>query len=194
MPDSISLSATYRRVARGWPLEELTDVYRMALARGSQTAGEESYTHPIGPLSSAIPELVRLAAAAHILHVVPSSASDRTAEGIEIVEQLLGTLAETDAVALRLCRVALECSDRADPADEWVSHALEQAADALPHVAYTARPPSLIEHAEDATRCVAVAINDAHVDPPAAPRAIADALSHLLVVCVFADIADRLRI
>ena len=51
------------------------------------------------------------------------------------------------------------------------------AADALARVSYTASPPSLINHAEDAARWVAVAIDQAHADPPSAPRAIADALA-----------------
>ena len=52
-------------------------------------------------------------------------------------------------------------------------------------------PPSLTIHAEEAARWVAVAIDQAHDGPPA-PRAIADALGHLLVVCGFADLAyDR---
>jgi hypothetical protein len=89
---------------------------------------------------------------------------------------------------LYLCDVALESADRADPVDEWVSHAVEHAADVLPEVSFTARPPSLISHAEEATRSVAVAIDQAHADPPAAPRAIADALSDLLVVRVFAEV------
>ena len=50
------------------------------------------------------------------------------------------------------------------------------------HRSYTSTPPSLII-AEKAARWVAM-----FGDPPA-PRAIADALGHLLVVCVFADLA-----
>ena len=119
---------------------------------------------------------------------MPSRARERTAGGLGIVEQLLSRLDETDAGALYLCDVALECAERTDPVDEWVSYAVEQAADALPHVSFTASPPSLIGHAEEATRWVAVAIDQAHADPPAAPRAIADALSHLLVVRVFAEV------
>ena len=188
MPDPFSLSAAYRQVARARTLDELTGTYRSAIARDSQYAGEAPATHPIGPLSSTIPRLGRLTAAAHILHIVPSRARERTAEGLEIVEQLFATLEETDAGALYLCNLALECADRTDPAGEWVSYAVEEAADALPHVSFTASPPSLIRHAEEAARCVAVAIDQAHADPPAAPRAIADALSHLLVVRVFAEV------
>jgi hypothetical protein len=109
---------------------------------------------------------------------------ERTPGGLEIVEQLLATLEETGAGALYLCNVALECADRTDSVDEWVSYAVEESPDALPHVSFTALPPSLISDAEEATRCVAAAIDQAHADPPAAPRAIADTLSHLLVVCV----------
>ena len=185
----LSLSATYRRAARAWPPDELADAYRAAIARGRQVDPSEPGDHPIAPLSTAIPRLVRLAAAVHVLHVLPQRPSERTADGVAIVEQLLSTLDQTAAGALRLCHFALEAADRTDPVDEWVSYALEESADALAHVSFTARPPSLINHAEEAARWVAVAIDQAHSDPPAAPRAIADALSHLLVVCVFADLA-----
>jgi hypothetical protein len=121
--------------------------------------------------------------------VLPQRRSERTADGIAIADQLLSTLDQTAAGALRLCHFALEAADRADPVDEWVSYALEETADALAHVSVTARPPSLINHAEEAARWVAVAIDQAHSDPPAAPRAIADALGYLLVVCVFVDLA-----
>ena len=105
---------------------------------------------------------------------------------------MVRTLDETAAGALRLCHLALEVADRSDAADEWVSYTVEQTSEALPAVSVTARPPSLIGHAEEAARWVAVSIDHAYADPPAAPRAIADALSHLLVLCVFADdVADR---
>jgi hypothetical protein len=124
--------------------------------------------------------------------VLPRRASEGSSAGGALVEQLFSTLDQTAAGALRLCHLALESAEREDPVDEWVSYALDQAADALPHVSYTASPPSLIGHAEEAARCVAVAIDQAYDDPPAAPRAVADALGHLLVVCVFADLGhDR---
>ena len=60
------------------------------------------------------------------------------------------------------------------------------------HLSCTASPPSLISHAEEAARWVGVAIDEAHGELPAAPRAIADGLSHLLVMWVPADVlADR---
>jgi hypothetical protein len=123
------------------------------------------------------------------LHVLPQRASEHTPDRVSIVEQLLSTVDQSAAAALLLCHLALEAADGDDPVDEWVFHALEEAADALPRLSFTARPPSLIDHAEEAARSVAVAIDQAHNDPPAAPRGIADALGHLLVACVFADLA-----
>jgi hypothetical protein len=71
-----------------------------------------------------------------------------------------------------------------------VAYTIGQASAELPRVSYTASPPSLTSHAEEAAQWVAVAIDQAHGDPPAAPRAIADALGHLLVVCVFANVLE----
>ena len=188
----LSLPATYRRAARPWSLDELAETYRLAIGRGAEPDPADPSHHPIQPLSTAIPRLVRLAAAVHILHVLPTRASERAPNGLAIVDQLLSTLDQTAAGALYLCHLALETAERDDPVDEWVSYALEQAAEALPHVSLSTRPPSLIHHAEEAARWVAVAIDKAYSDPPAAPRAIADALGHVLVVCVFADLAyDR---
>jgi hypothetical protein len=193
LPATLSLSATYRRAARPWPPDQLANAYRAALRRGERSDPPlKPSEHPIGSLASTIPRLVRLAAAAHILHVLPERAAKRTADGALIVEQLLSTLDNSAAPALRLCHFALESADRSDSADDWVSYALEEAADALPRVSLTAHPPSLIDHAEEAARSVAVAVDAAYSDPPAAPRPIADSLAHLLVVCVFADLAyDR---
>jgi hypothetical protein len=155
-------------------------------------AGEPCSPDPVGSLTSSIPRVVRVAAAAHIVHVLPGSTSERTTDGVALVDQLLTALDQAASGALRLCQLALEAADLTDPVDEWVSCALEETADALPRLSLTANPPSLIEHAEEAARCVAVAIDHAHSDPPAAPRAITDALGHLLVICVFADTAyDR---
>ena len=187
-----NLSATYRRAARTWSPDDLTTLYHAAIDRGAESDPVEPSDHPIGSLASTIPRLVRLAAAAHILHVLPRRASERTPDGLALVDQLFSMVDETAASALRLCHLALESADRTDPVDEWVSHALEAATDALAHVSYTTTPPSLINHVEEAARWVAVAIDQADADPPSAPRAIADALAQLLVVCVFADLAyDR---
>jgi hypothetical protein len=190
-----NLSITYRHAARTWSSDELAETYRTTIARGVQSDPGEPSDHPIGSLASTIPRLVRLAATAHVLHVLPIPASDETPDGVALVDQLFSTLDHTAAGALRLCHLALESAERDDPVDEWVSYALDQAGAALPHVNYTASPPSLISHAEEAARWVAVAIAQAHHDPPSAPRAIADALAHLLVVCVFADVAyDRRKV
>jgi len=194
LPAPLSLSATYGRAARSWPPDQLANAYRAALRRGERSdPALEPSPHPIGSLSSAIPRLVRLAAAAHILHALPEHTDKRTADDAVIVEQLLSTLDQSAAGALCLCHFALETADRDDPVDDWVSYALEETAAALRQVSLTARPPSLIDHAEEAARSVAVAIDAAYGDPPAAARPIGDALAHLLVVCVFADLVyDRI--
>ena len=101
--------------------------------------------------------------------MLPTRANDSTPDGVALVAQLLSTVDQTAAASLRLCHLAIESADRADPLDEWVAYALGQASDALPRVSYTASPPSLISHAEEAARSVAVAIDQAHADPPAAP-------------------------
>jgi hypothetical protein len=127
----------------------------------------------------------------HIINLITDAATranESTPDGVALVAQLFSTVDQTPAASLRLCHLAIESADRADPVDDWVAYALDQASDALPRVSYTASPPSLISHTEEAARWVAVAIDQAHSDPPAAPRAIADALSDLLVVCVFADV------
>jgi hypothetical protein len=178
--------------ARSGSSDELAEAYRAAIVRATESDPIAPSNHPVGSLTSTIPRLVRLAATVHILHVLPTRASDSTPDGVALVAQLCSTVDQTAAGSLRLCHLAIESADRSDPLDEWVAYALDQASDALPRVSYTVSPPSLISHAEEAARWVAVAIDQAHADPPAAPRAIADALSHLLVVCVFADVlADR---
>jgi len=194
LPATLSLSATYSRAARRWPPDQLANAYRAALRRGEHSDPPlQPSEHPIASLASTIPWLVRLAAAAHILHVLPERAGKRTADGALIVEQLLSTLDQSAAAAQRLCHFALEAADRSDPVDDWVSYALESAAEALPQVSLAAHPPSLIEHAEEAARAVAVAVDAAYANPPAAPRPIADALAHLLVVSVFADLTYERR-
>jgi hypothetical protein len=185
-----TLSATYRRASRDWSPDELLGVYKAAVIRGERSwqPADRPASDPVGPLTYAIPHLIRLAAATHVLHVLPELTDERVLQGEEIIEQLYSTVDRTAVEALFLCHIALEASDRSDPVDEWVAHAVEQAADALPHVLLSARPPSLIGHAEEAGRWLAVAIEQAHADPPAAPRAIADALGHLLVLCAFAGV------
>jgi hypothetical protein len=185
-----ALSTTYHRASRAWSLDELVGVYRAAVERGERSSPptDRPPSDPVGPLTQAIPHLIRLAAATHVLHVLPELAGERIVQGQEIIDQLYSTVDQTAAEALFLCSLALEASDRFDPVDEWVSHAVEQASDALPHLLLRAQPPSLIGHAEEAGRWVAVAIDLAHADPSAAPRAISDALGHLLVLCAFADL------
>jgi hypothetical protein len=183
-----TLPATYHRVARPRSSDDLAAAYRAAIVRATESDPIAPSDHPVGSLASTIPRLVRLAAAVHILHVLPTRANESTPDGAALVAELCFTVDQTAAASLRLCHLAIESADRADPVDEWVAYAIDQASDELPRVSYTASPPSLISQAEEAARWVAVAIDHAHGDPPAAPRAIADALGHLLVVCVFADV------
>jgi len=183
---------TYRRAARAWPPGELAAVYRAAADRGAKTTHldrERLATDPVGPLSSAVPWLARLAGAVHVLHVLPEPVGDRVADGREIAANLFAAVDQAATGAVYLCDLALTGAKRGDPVADWVSYAVEQASDALPRLSYTARPPSLIAHTEEAARCLAVAIDHAHADPSAAPSAIADALGHLLVVSAITDTA-----
>jgi len=65
----------------------------------------------------------------------------------------------------------------------------DEAEDALSAFNPDADPPSLIEHAHEASRWTAIATIDR--DTGFAAEAIADALAQLLAVCVFADTATQ---
>ncbi len=187
-----TLASTYSSVARSWSADELARHYDAAALRGESDlpAGEQLPDRPIGLLTTAIPRMISLAAAAHVLHVLPSG-TDRAAQGAAIVTQLFSTIDETAAGSLRRCHLALEADGRARgyPADEWLPYIYDETAEELGQASPTAQPPSLIEHAEQAGRWAALAIGALDRDAPTASQAIADCLTHLLFVCVLADIA-----
>ena len=75
--------------------------------------------------------------------------------------------------------------------NEWTPTIYDEAEHALSAFNPDADPPSLIEHAHEASRWTAIAIEAINRDTGRAAEAIADALAHLLAVCIFADAATR---
>lgn len=187
-----TLASTYSGVARSWSADELARRYDAANLRGESDVpvGEQLPDRPIGLLATAIPRMISLAAAAHVLHVLPTGADRGAADGAAIVTQLFSTIDETAAGSLRRCHLALEADGRArgDPADEWLPYIYDETAEELRQASPTTQPPSLIDHAEQAGRWAAIAIGALDRDSPTAAQVIADCLTHLLFVCVFADL------
>jgi hypothetical protein len=183
-----SLDSIYRRVARPWTAEELAGRHRAADRRGSRDlpAGEEPPDRPITLLATAVPRLITLAVAANVLHVLPDTRGPAAAG---IAAELLATVDATATGSLHRCQLALEADghSRGYHADDWFPLAYEQAAQWLEDSSPTSEPPALVEHAEQAGRLAALAIDALDRDTPNVPEAIADCLAHLLVVCVLAD-------
>ena len=190
----ISLDAVYRRLARPWREEELTERYHAAYKRGAGDlpAGEEPPERPITLLATAIPRLISLAVAANVLHLLPPA----TQRGADVLGELIATIDATATGSLHRCHLALQSDGRSRgyDADEWLPLSYEQAADWLEHASPSADPPSLIEHAQQAGRFAALAIGSLDRDAPTVPEAITDCLAHLLFACVFADTAARFRL
>ena len=187
----ISLEVTYRRLARPWQPDELAERYHAAYARGASDLppGEQPSDRPVTLLATAVPRLISLAVAANVLHVLPAAA-----ERAPVADELLSTLDLTAAGSLHRCHLALEAdgNSRDYQAEDWLPLVYDQAVHALLDASPTADPPSLVEHAQEAGRWAALAIGSLDRDTPNAPEAISDCLTHLLVVCVFADTAtDR---
>jgi hypothetical protein len=187
----ISPDAVYRQLAGPWATDELAERYQAAYERGADDlpAGEEPPERPIALLATAIPRLISLAVAAHVLHLLPPA----TQRGAGIVGELIATIDATAAGALHRCHLALQSDgeSRGYDAGEWLPLAYEQAADWLEHASAAADPPPAIEHAQQAGRFAALAIGSLDRDLPSVPEAIADCLAHLLFTCVFADAAAR---
>ena len=185
----ISLVAVYRQLARPWPAGELAERYHAAYARGASDlpAGEEPPGRPIALLATAIPRLISLAVAANVLHLLPPA----TQLGADVAGELIATIDATATGALHRCHLALRSDgeSRGYDADEWLPLAYEQAADWLQHASPATDPPSLVEHAQQAGRFAALAIGSLDRDAPSVAEAITDCLAHLLVACVFVDVA-----
>ena len=75
--------------------------------------------------------------------------------------------------------------------DGWTPTIYDEADHALQAFNPDSDPPSLVEHAHQASRWTAIAIEAVDRDTDHAAEAIADALAHLLTVCIFADVATR---
>ena len=182
---------TYRRLARPWQPDELAERYHAAYVRGASDLppGEHPSDSPVTLLATCVPRLISLAVAANVLHVLPA-----VAERAPVADDLLSTLDLTAAGSLHRCHLALEAdgNSRDYQAEDWLPLVYDQAAHALLDASPTADPPSLVEHAQEAGRWAALAIGSLDRNAPTAPEAISDCLTHLLVVCVFADTAtDR---
>jgi hypothetical protein len=181
------LDTTYRTITRSWQPDELADRYRAAYQRGASDlpASEKPPTRPLGLLATAVPRLISLAVAANILHILPTAATT-------VSDELLSTLDQTATGSLHRCHLALAACEHdtsTDGAKQWLPYIYDEAAHHLHALSQTARPPSLIHHAQQAGRYTAIAIGLLDRDATRAPEAISDGISHLLTVSVFADAA-----
>ncbi len=188
-----NLEAVYRQLARPWPADELVQRYEAAYDRGARDlpAGDDPSERPITLLATAIPRLISLAVAANVLHLLPPSTHD----GAALAEELITTIDATATGSLHRCHLALRSDgeSRGYDTDEWLPLAFEQAADWLEHASAATDPPPAIDHAQQAGRFAALAIDSLDRDAPSVPEAITDCLAHLLFACVFADAAARSR-
>ena len=190
-----SLDATYRGLARRWRPDELAERYRAALLRGASDLppGEPPPARPVALLATAVPRLISLAVAANVLHVLPTAATGAAA----LADELLSAIDQTAAGSLRRSHLALDATGQdagADTAEEWLPYICDGAAHHLRALSLTVDPPSMIDNAQEAGRCTAIAIGALDRDAARAPEAIADCLAHLLTVCVFADVAGKARV
>ena len=184
-----SLGALYRSVARPWRVDELVGHYQAAYQRGAADlpADEEPPDRPITLLATAVPRLISVAT--NVLHILPDTAGDSAG----LAGELIATIDTTATGSLHRSHLALQADghSRGYDADDWLTLAYDQAADALQTASPTADPPSLIEEAQQAGRFAALAIGALDADAPTVPEAICDCLAHLLFVCVFADAATN---
>ena len=114
-----------------------------------------------------------------------------------LADELLSTIDRTAAGSLHRCHLALDATGHdagADTAEEWLPYIYDEAAHGLRAFSPMADPPSMIDNAQEAGRCTAIAIGALDGDAARAPEAIADCLAHLLTVCVFADVAGKARV
>jgi hypothetical protein len=163
------LSDIYHELARTWTHEELAVRYKAAADRGARDLDPaQVFERPIGLLATAVPRLLSLNVATYALHVLPSSAS---AESATIVDELLSTLDITAAGSLHRCHQALELDARRRgyTVEEWLPVAYEVAASALTGTQFDREPPSVVEHAQQAGRWTAIAIDSLDQDAPGVP-------------------------
>ena len=122
--------------------------------------------------------------ATYALHVGPSAPSPERAA---IAKELQSTLDSTAAGSVHRCHLALELDGRRRgyTAEEWLPIAYEVTASALADARLDREPPSVVEHAQQAGRWTANAIDNLDQDAPGVP----DALARLVVLSLFADAA-----
>jgi hypothetical protein len=145
-------------------------------------------TVPVTLLATSVPRLIGPAVTANVLHVLPAAA-----ERAPVADELLSALDLTAAGSLHRCHLALDAdgNSRSYQAEDWLRLVYDQAVHALLDTSPTADPPSLVDDAQEEGRWAALAIGSLDQDAPNAPEAMADLLTHLLVVCVFADTATN---
>ncbi len=185
-----ALDDCYRAAARPWSDCQLADRYQAADERGATEAPAGlPLDRPIPLLTTAIPPLVTLAVAANTLHMLQFLANEQPAFWHELVTKL----DTTSAGSLHRLKLALQVQSSLHQLDldERTPTIYDEAAHALHAFNPQADPPSLIDHALEASRWTAIAIKEIDRDTGRAPEAIADALTSLLAVCVFADIATQ---
>jgi hypothetical protein len=184
------LSATYDRLAWRWTNEQLADHFHRAKCRGEQLPEcdqDHLMLRPIAMLATAVPACATLSVAIHVIHVMPATGDPG------LVHQLFDNAEKSSAIALHRCHQALELDGAAHgySADEWLPAVYDIAASLLELARADRKPPSLVEHAQEAVRCLSRAIIDLDRDAPDAASAIADALGPILALHVFADVARR---
>jgi hypothetical protein len=185
----IDLADIYRQLARTWTHEELAVRYKAASDRGARDLEPTHVSErPIGLLATAVPRLISLSVATYALHVLPTSPSQESAT---IVDELQSTIDIAAAAGLHRCHLALELDARRHgyTVEEWLPVPYEVAASELKDAGLDREPPSVVEHAQQAGRWTAIAIDSLDQDAAGVPDAIEDALGRPLVVSLFADTA-----
>ena len=181
------LAAIYEQLNRPRTPAELRGAYGAALQRGaSDVAAEEPSDRALGLLATAVPRLISLAVATYALHVLPET---RPAANGALAGELGDTVDRTAAGALRRADLALRADAivHAYEPTESLAIVFEQSAAALREARLGREPPSIVEHAQQAGRWAAIAIEALDQRRPGASEAIIDCLANLLCVCVFAD-------
>ncbi|MEO8965984.1 MAG: hypothetical protein ABI427_00270 [Solirubrobacteraceae bacterium] len=183
----LDLYATYEQLTRPWSHEQLAAHYRDAKRRGAQTVQHTQKVpdRPISLLATGIPASASVSVAIHVLHALPTSARG------ELAQHLVNTAGTNAADLLHRCHLALELDGRAHDyaAHEWLPVIYDVAAPLLLSARLDREPPSVVQHAQDAVHGLASAVINLDQDSTETPAALADALGHLLIVCVFADAA-----
>lgn len=187
----IDLDDTYRRLARPWTHTELAAHYRAAEDRGAGFSGtpQDDLTRPIGLLATAIPPAATLNVAIHVLHVLPHGTKD------DIAQDLLASAATNAANALHRCHRALALDgERHDyEAEAWLATVWDVAVPPLRSARRDQDPPTVVQQAQEAISWLSRAILELDRDSAETATALAEALSRLLVLCVFANDALAAR-